>query len=323
MTKHLVFVDGQEGTTGLKIHERLATRDDLEILRIDPEHRKEPQARRALLNEADIAFLCLPDDAARESVSLVENDHTRIIDASTAHRTAAGWVYGLPELRPEQRSLIRDSRRVSVPGCHATGFNLMLHPLVREGIVPADYPLTCWSVAGYSGGGRSLISRYETEGRDRSEGRAARPYALSLGHKHVPEMQHVAGLSDPPIFTPIVGDFYQGEIVSIPLFQRLLAKKLTAAEIREFLESYYASEPLVRVLPFDPDAQLDDGLLDATPCNRTNMVEILVFGRNGRILVCSRFDNLGKGSSGAAVQNMNIMLGIDESMGLQPEAAAM
>ncbi len=311
-----VFVDGQEGTTGLKINERLSGRSDLEILKIEPERRKDPEARRSLLNEADVSFLCLPDEASRESVSLVTNHKTRIIDASTAFRTDPNWVYGLPELNKKQREKIRNSTRISVPGCHATGFNMMLYPLVNKGIVPKDYPVTSCSVAGYSGGGKKMIADYAAI--DKSvKLEVPRFYSLNLNHKHLKEMQKIPGLLFPPIFTPIVGDFYQGEVVSLPLFPRLLNKKMSAKDIHNFLDSYYASERFVKVMPYEADNCLDDGFLGATECNGTNRIEIFVFGQDDRILLAARFDNLGKGSSGAAIQNMNIILGIEEGTGLE------
>jgi len=315
--KYIVFVDGQEGTTGLEINDRLAKRSDIEILRIDPERRKDPEARRALLNEADIAFLCLPDTASRESVSLAGSGKTRIIDASTAYRTDPGWTYGLPELSQKQREAIRDSSRVSVPGCHATGFNLALYPLVQEGIVPRDYPVTCHSVTGYSGGGKKLIEQYEAAGDQKKNLESPQFYALGLSHKHLPEMQKVSGLLNPPVFTPIVGNFYRGMAVAVPLVKQGLAKKMTAGEVRDFMASYYDGERFVRVMPFESENYLDKGFLNATACNSTNRVEICVFGHDEQILIVSRFDNLGKGASGAAVQNMNIMLGADEGAGLE------
>jgi N-acetyl-gamma-glutamyl-phosphate reductase len=314
--KYKVFVDGQEGTTGLKINEHLSKRTDIEVLKIDPERRKDPEVRRAFLNEADIAFLCLPDSASRESVSLVTNNKTRIIDASTAFRTHPDWIYGLPELSKRQRALIRDAHRVSVPGCHATGFNLAVYPLVQEGIVPKDYPITCHSITGYSGGGKRLIDQYEGTGGDKKKLKSPRFYALNLNHKHLPEMQKINGLLYPPVFTPIVSDFYRGMAVAVPLLKRLLNKKMTAEEVREFMASYYASERFVRVMPFESETYLDNGYFDATGCNNSNRIDIFVFGHSDQILLISRLDNLGKGASGAAVQNMNIMLGIDEGTGL-------
>lgn len=314
--KYKVFVDGQEGTTGLQINDRLSGRTDIEILKIDPEKRKDPGVRSRLLNEADIAFLCLPDAASRESVSLVTNDKTRIIDASTAFRTAPGWTYGLPELSRSQREAIRKASRVANPGCHATGFNLAVHPLVKEGILSKDYPLSAYSITGYSGGGKKLIGQYETDGPRKPSLKSPRFYSLGLSHKHLPEMQKVNGLSSPPVFTPIVGDFYQGMIVAVPLVRRMLDKKMTAGEVREFMAGYYGAERFVRVMPFAAGEYLDNGYFDATGCNHTNNAEIFVFGDSEQILILTRFDNLGKGASGAAVQNMNIMLGIDEGTGL-------
>lgn len=314
--KYKIFVDGQEGTTGLQINDYLSKRPDLEILKIEPEKRKDPETRRALLNEADIAFLCLPDEAAKESASLVTNKKTRIIDASTAHRTAPGWVYGFPELNKNQRELIMNSSRVSNPGCYATGFIAALYPLIHEGIVPKDYPVTCCAISGYSGGGRKLIEKYENpDNRERLQ--SPSHYALKLAHKHLPEMQKWTGIKYAPLFTPIVANYYKGMGVSIPLFPRLLNKKVTAADVREILASYYEGERFVRVIPFESDSYLDEGFLNLMECNNTNNLDIFVFGHDEQILVTARLDNLGKGASGAAIQNMNIMLGVDEGLGLQ------
>ncbi|MBN1410321.1 MAG: N-acetyl-gamma-glutamyl-phosphate reductase [Spirochaetales bacterium] len=314
--KFKVFVDGQEGTTGLKIHERLSGRADIEMLTIDPVKRKEAQARKELLNEADVAFLCLPDAASRESASLVENDKTVVIDASTAFRTNPGWAYGMPEMKKNQRDIIRKSKRVSVPGCHATGFVLGLGPLVREGIVSPDYPVTCHSITGYSGGGKKLIALYEVERKGQPAMNAPRLYSLGLAHKHLPEMTYHTGISRPPLFTPVLGNFYQGMAVSIPLHSKLLAKKMDARGVHEFLADYYTGEYFVRVMPFEPEAFLDRGHLDPMEANGTNRLDLFVFGHEEQILVTARFDNLGKGASGAAVQNMNIVSGIDEKTGL-------
>ncbi len=314
--KKTVFVDGQHGTTGLKIRERLSGRNDIEVIEIAEDKRKDTAARKKLINEADIVFLCLPDDAARESVGMITSSPVRVIDGSTAHRVAEGWVYGLPELKKGQRDLIKKSRRVSVPGCHATGLILMLYPLVAQGIVAPDYPVTCHAVAGYSGGGRAMISEYER--KDTPEYiKNPRPYALTLNHKHVPEMTRYAGLSRPPVFAPTVVNVYNGEIISIPLVPDYLKKKLTAAEIRETLAEYYAGERFVKVMPYPADDHLKNGYLTFTDGNGTNNLEIFVFGGKERILLSARYDNLGKGASGAAVQNMNIMLGIEESKGLE------
>jgi N-acetyl-gamma-glutamyl-phosphate reductase len=315
-TKPLIFVDGEEGTTGLQIFDRLARRPDLEVLKIDPDRRKDPEARRALLNEADVAFLCLPDAAARESVALVANSRTRLIDTSTAHRTSVDWAYGIPELDVAARGAIRETPRLSVPGCHATGFVMNVYPLVKEGIIPADSLLTCHSISGYSGGGKKLIAQYEAPDADRQKLSSPRMYALSLKHKHLPEMRVRGGLEHAPVFSPIVGDFYQGMVVSVPLFPSLLHKKVTAADVREILAGYYAAERFVKVMPYEAEPLLDGGFLDAQACNGTNNVDLFVFGGDDRILLAARLDNLGKGSSGAAVQCMNIVLGQDEGLGL-------
>jgi N-acetyl-gamma-glutamyl-phosphate reductase len=313
--KKTVFVDGQHGTTGLKIRERLSGRRDIEVIEIEEDKRKDPAARKKLLNEADIVFLCLPDDAARESVNLITNGAVRVIDGSTAHRVAEGWVYGLPELKKGQRSMIKNSRRVSVPGCHATGFVLMLYPLIARGIVGEDYPIACHAVAGYSGGGRAMINEYEAPSAP-DYIKNPRPYALGLNHKHVPEMTKYAGLKRPPIFAPTVVNMYAGEIISIPLAADHLKKRLDAAGVREVLAEYYSGEQFVKVMPYPADDFLKKGFLTFTDCNGTNNLEIFVFGGKDRILASARYDNLGKGASGAAVQNMNIMLGIEESTGL-------
>jgi len=317
--KKAVFVDGQHGTTGLKIRERLAGRSDIEVIEIPAEKRKDAVTRKKYLNEADIVFLCLPDDAARESVSLITNSSLRVIDGSSAHRVEEGWVYGLPELKKEQRALIKHSRRITVPGCHATGFILMLYPLVAQGIVAPDYPVTCHAVAGYSGGGKAMIAEYEDENAP-DYIKNPRPYSLALNHKHIPEMTKYAGLARPPIFAPTVVNVYNGEIISIPLVVSYLKKGLSAADIRAVLAEYYAGEQFVKVMPYPPDDFLKNGFMTFSDCNGTNNLDIFVFGNKERILLSSRFDNLGKGASGAAIQNMNIVLGLPENTGL--EAAA-
>jgi N-acetyl-gamma-glutamyl-phosphate reductase len=313
--KKTVFVDGQHGTVGLKIYERLNGRNDIEVVKISEEKRKDPATKRKLLNETDIVFLCLPDDAARESVSLIKNDSVCIIDGSTAHRVSEEWTYGLPELKKEQRDLIKKSKRITVPGCHATGFVLMLYPLVVKGIVSPDYPVCCHAVAGYSGGGKALISHYAGENVPDSI-RNPRSYSLALNHKHLPEMTKIVGLARPPIFAPTVVDVYNGEIVSIPLVPDRLEKHLAAADIQELLADYYAGERFVKVMPYPADEYLKNGYMTFTDCNETNNLEIFVFGGRDRILLSARYDNLGKGASGAAVQNMNIVLGLDEATGL-------
>jgi len=313
--KKTVFIDGQHGTTGLKIRERLSTRQDIELIKIPEANRKDPHAKEKLLNEADFVFLCLPDDAARESVSLIKNKSVCVIDGSTAHRIAEGWVYGFPELKKEQRGLIKNSQRITVPGCHATGFIAVLYPLVAKGIVGADYPVTCHTTAGYSGGGKLMIAEYQGENVP-DYIKNPRPYALTLKHKHLPEMTKITGLTHPPLFAPTVVNVYEGEIISIPLFVRQLKKKLSAAEIRAFLADYYAGERFIKVMPYPADDYLKNGFMTFADCNDTNNLDIFVFGNAEMILLSARFDNLGKGASGAAVQNMNIKLGIDEATGL-------
>jgi N-acetyl-gamma-glutamyl-phosphate reductase len=313
--KKTVFVDGQHGTTGLKIRERLIGRNDIELIEIPEARRKDSSAREKYINEADIVFLCLPDDAARESVSLVKNSSVCIIDGSTAHRVADGWIYGLPELKKEQRNLIKTSKRITIPGCHATGFILMLYPLVAQGIVAPDYPISTHAVAGYSGGGKSMITDYETAGSP-DYIKDPRPYSLTLSHKHLPEMTRYTGLVQPPLFAPTVVNVYTGEIISIPLMASHLRKKLSAEGVREVLAKYYAGEQFIRVMPYPADNYLKNGFLSFTDCNGTNNLEIFVFGNSDRILLSARYDNLGKGASGAAIQNMNIILGLPESTGL-------
>ncbi|UCB43869.1 MAG: N-acetyl-gamma-glutamyl-phosphate reductase [Dehalococcoidales bacterium] len=313
--KKTVFIDGQHGTTGLKIHERLNDRKDIELVEILVEKRKDPEAKKKMLNEADIVFLCLPDDAARESVSLIKNESVCIIDGSTAHRVTEGWVYGLPELKKEQRTLIKNSKRITVPGCHATGFISILYPLVANGIVTLDYPITSYAIVGYSGGGKAMIADYESEGAP-DYIKYPLPYSLALNHKHLPEMTKVVGLAQSPLLTPIVTNVYNGEIISIPLMTSYFKKALSAADIRAVLAEYYAGERFVKVMPYPPDDFLKDGSMTFADCNGTNNLEIFVFGSEERILLSARYDNLGKGSSGTAVQNMNLVLGMDEATGL-------
>ena len=309
--KPKVYIDGKEGTTGLQIYERLGQRDDIDLLLIDENKRKDVSERKKLLNDADVAFLCLPDTAAAEAVALIDNDRTRVIDASTAHRTADGWAYGLPELSPEQRANIGAARFVANPGCHATGFIITVYPLVRAGIIPRDYPLTCFSLTGYSGGGKKMIANYEAADRP-DELSAPGIYGLNLSHKHLPEMVKVTGLTRPPVFCPIVDDYYKGMATSIGLHAELLAKKCTADDIRDILSEHYRGQRFVHVSP-EPGS----GTLYADFGAGTNELEITVSGNSERILVTARFDNLGKGASGAAVQNMNIMLGLPEETGLE------
>ncbi len=309
--KTKVYIDGQSGTTGLQIYDRIGAREDLELLRIKEELRHDTEERRKYLNAADIVFLCLPDAGAREAVALIENPEVRVIDASTAHRTAEGWTYGYPELSPEQRQAIAGSKRVANPGCHATGLISSAAPLVRMGILPEDYPLTCYSLTGYSGGGKKMIASYESAEKEKAL-YAPGIYGLSLRHKHIPEMQKVTGLKFPPVFMPVVDDYYKGMATTIMLQNRLLPGKPSAREISERLAEYYAGERFVSVMPFGEN----DSTLYANALAGTNRLVLTVCGHEDQTSVTALFDNLGKGASGAAVQNMNIMLGLDEAVGL-------
>jgi N-acetyl-gamma-glutamyl-phosphate reductase len=307
-----VFVDGQEGTTGLQINEYLAQRSDVTLLKIDADKRKDLAERKRLINESDVTFLCLPDEAAKESVTLVANPNTCVIDASTAHRVNPDWTFGLPELAPEQRAKIRASKRIANPGCHASAFILALKPLVAAGLLPAATQVAANSITGYSGGGKSMIAHYESPARID----APRPYALTLAHKHLPEMQAYTGLTVAPIFQPIVGPFYKGLAVTAFLHPVQFTRAATPADVQKIIADYYAGEPFIRVLPVDLDATTDGGFYNVEANNDTNRVDIAVFGNAERMLLVARLDNLGKGASGAAVQAMNVHLGVDESLGL-------
>ena len=309
---HKVFVDGQEGTTGLQINEYLARRTDVELLRIDPEKRKDVAERKRLINASDVTFLCLPDDAAREAVALVDNPNTCIIDASTAHRVDPAWVFGLPELDKGQRARIRASKRIANPGCHATAFILALHPLVVDGLLPAGTQIAANSITGYSGGGKKMIENYRSPQRID----APRPYALGLTHKHLPEMCAYTGLTAAPIFQPIVGPFYKGLAVTAYLHPQQLSRGVSPDDVRQILADYYAGEAFIRVAPVNLEANTDGGFFNVEANNDTNRVDLFVFGNAERMLLVARLDNLGKGASGAAVQSMNVHLGIDESAGL-------
>ena len=313
-----VFIDGRHGTTGLKIDERLAGRDEIEILTIPEAQRKDAAVKAEYINAADLVFLCLPDAASKESVALLApgNTRTRFIDASTAHRTNPDWVYGLPELNSGQRERIRTTLKLANPGCHATGFILLMHPLVAAGIVSADYASITYSVTGYSGGGKEMIASYEEPDKLPDSMKSPRFYGLGLSHKHLPEMRTLSGLKHLPLFTPIVGNFAQGLVLAVPLPASALALRKTPAELQAFFADYYKGEIFVKVMPLDSSAALENGQLPATACNETNRAEIFVFGNDEQILLASRFDNLGKGASGAAIQCMNIMLGLEESRGL-------
>jgi len=317
-----IFINGHACNTGLRIRERLAAREDLTLVEIPEESRKDSAARRRYLNEAEVVILCLPDDAAREAVRLISSHHVRVLDASTAHRVADGWAYGLPELDAGQRARIRGAVRVSNPGCYPTGFVLLVRPLVEAGIVPGDARLSCHAVSGYSGGGRRLIERYEA--RSAEHPRAlwnVRPYGLDLDHKHRPEMARYSGLDRAPVFSPMVGHFAQGMLTMIPLHTdtlgtETLGEGATAQTVHACLEARYRDEPCVEVHPPRDEEALDAGFLDPLCANGTNRIDLFVYGNDDQILLVARLDNLGKGASGAALQNLNIMIGAEELCGL-------
>lgn len=312
--KTKIFIDGSEGTTGLRIHERFAGRDDVEILPIASELRKDVGERKRLINESDITFLCLPDAAARESVSLIENENVRMIDTSTAHRTEEGWVYGFPELSGEFRERIAKGKRIAVPGCYATGFISLVYPLIRSGILPKDYPVATFAMSGYSGAGKKAIAVYESKDRA-PEFDAPREYALSQQHKHLKEMTKITGLQRTPLFSPMVCDYYSGMIVTLPLYTDLLNGKPSLQEVQEKLAAFYEGEPFIQVMPLGKEEETN-GFLAGNARSGWDGLEIFVTGNEDRILISSRFDNLGKGASGAAIQCMNIMMGVDEKKGL-------
>lgn len=315
MSKPKIFIDGQEGTTGLQIHDRLGSRADITLLTIDPALRKDLKERKKLLNEADLVFLCLPDAAAREAVSLIDNPNTRVIDASTAHRTSPGWVYGFPELKPNQRADIRTAKRVANPGCHATGFISTAYPLVAAGLLSKDAQLTCFSLTGYSGGGKKMIASYEADGRPAALD-SPRIYGLTLQHKHLPEMKQMTELNQAPVFCPVVSDYYKGMATTIMLSSQMLRGNPTAKDVWDVFSAHYANQSLVHVAPLQGEGFLSDGLIDANHMAGSNALELLVCGNDKQIIVTALFDNLGKGASGAAVQNMNLMLGLPETAGL-------
>lgn len=312
-TKPKIYIDGKEGTTGLQIYDRLGARDDIELLLIDEAKRKDAAERKRLINSADIVFLCLPDAAAIEAVELCDSPNTRIIDASTAHRTNPGWAYGFPELSSGHRDAIVNSKRVANPGCYATGMLAIAAPLVASGIMPADYPLVVHAVSGYSGAGKKAIEQYENMSRDNML-KSPRQYALTQAHKHLPEMQKISGLSRIPIFNPYICYYYAGMTVSIPLHRDLLAGNASVDTIYSALSQHYADKRFVKV-----KRAPDDGFIHAMENTGTNMLTIYVCGNDARMTIISSLDNLGKGASGAAVQNMNIMLGLPEDTGLIKE----
>lgn len=306
-----VFIDGKEGTTGLQIYDRLGKRGDVKLITLPDEFRKDINARRECLNSADICFLCLPDAAAAEAAGLVTNSGTRIIDASTAHRTNPDWVYGLPELSSDRRESIKNAMRVANPGCYATGFISVVAPLIKSGLVAKDYPFVCHAVSGYSGAGKKAIAQYECEDKDIAL-TSPRQYALTLSHKHLPEMVKECGLIHKPLFNPYICDYYCGMSVTVPLFSRLMSKKYSANDVREFFAEYYAGQNFIEIVECDKIPTF----LPANELAKTNMLKIYVAGNDEQILLASVFDNLGKGASGAAVQNMNIMCGLDERTSL-------
>lgn len=314
--QYKVFIDGQEGTTGLKIYERFQGRNDIEILKIDESLRKDTAERKRLINQSDYTFLCLPDVAAIESASLAENNHTKIIDASTAHRTNPNWAYGLPELSELHREKIKNASRVAVPGCYASGFIASVYPLLQAGLISPDHPVTSHAVSGYSGAGKKAIEVYEGEDKP-WEFNSPRQYALGQTHKHLKEMQAITGLNFPPMFNPIVDDYFSGMVVSVPIIARTMQKPSTAEQVWEVMSKHYENQHFVKVMPFMGEGVLSDGFLAANTLSGTNMMQIFVCGNNQHILVAARLDNLGKGASGAAVQCMNIMMGIDETTGLE------
>lgn len=314
MGKVKVFIDGSEGTTGLRINERFEKRNDIELLRIDQELRKDAAERKRLINESDYTFLCLPDVAAIEAASLIENPDTVLIDASTAHRTNSDWAYGLPELSKEHFEKIRTSKRIAVPGCYASGFIMMAYPLVSKGILGPDYPFVIPALSGYSGAGRKAIGMYEAD--DKPEALfAPREYALTQMHKHLPEMKVITGLDTEPLFVPIVDDYYCGMIVNMPIRTDLMKKKMGPQQLRDVLDDHYKGQAFIKVREYGSEADTG-GFISANSMAGSDRADIIVTGNDDRIMVMAVFDNLGKGASGAAVECFNISLGIDPATGL-------
>ena len=312
--KTKIFIDGSEGTTGLRIYERFEGRDDVELLKISSELRKDVNERKRLINESDITFLCLPDAAAKESVSLVENDHVRIIDTSTAHRTEEGWAYGFAELSDAHRDAIKNGKRIAVPGCYATGFISLVYPMIARGIMPAGYPVSAFGLSGYSGAGKKVIAAYEAEERP-VDFDAPREYALTQEHKHLKEMQKITGLAKAPLFSPIICDYYSGMVMSVPLYTDLLNGTQTVETVHKMFSDFYAGEKFIKVMPLDAEAGVGN-MLAGNACSGWDGLRIFITGNEERIVLSSQFDNLGKGASGAAIQCLNIMLGCEEDKGL-------
>ena len=303
-----VFIDGSAGTTGLRIAERLSTRTDIELIKLTEERRKDINARKEALNSADIAFLCLPDAASREAVSLIENSQTVVLDTSTAHRTDDGWAYGFPELSEKHREKIKNSKRIAVPGCHASGFIALVFPLIEAGVLPKNSLLSCFSLTGYSGGGKNMIAEYEGERRDKLLN-APRQYGITQTHKHLPEMVKYGGIENAPAFIPVVADFYSGMEVTVPIFGSNI--NATIDEVKEIYKRKYTG-PIVKFA----DDFSENGFVSANKLSFCDGMEISVGGNGDRILLIARYDNLGKGASGAAIECMNIVLGTEETTGL-------
>ena len=312
--KTKIFIDGSEGTTGLRIYERFEGRDDVELLKISSELRKDVNERKRLINESDITFLCLPDAAARESVSLVENENVKIIDTSTAHRTEEGWAYGFAELSEGHRDAIKNGKRIAVPGCYATGFISLVYPMIDKGIMPADYPVSAFGLSGYSGAGKKVIAAYEDKDRP-VDFDAPREYALTQEHKHLKEMQKITGLSKTPLFSPIICDYYSGMVMSVPLYTEMLNGAQNVESVHKMFTEFYAGEKFIKVMPLDAEAGVGN-MLAGNACSGWDGLRIFVTGNDDRIVLSSQFDNLGKGASGAAIQCLNIMLGCEEDKGL-------
>lgn len=304
-----VFIDGEAGTTGLKIAERFAGRNDVELLHLPPEKRKDAAARKEMINRADYCFLCLPDEAAKEACSLVENENVKIIDASTAHRTAEGWAYGFPELDEKHFSDVKNSSRVAVPGCHASGFLALVYPLIAAGIVDSDYPFVCYSMSGYSGGGKSAIARYDA--RESVALEAPGQYALTQNHKHIKEMQYVGGVMTTPVFSPFICDFYSGMEVTVPIFGMMMRKCRSVDALYDFYSEYYSGQKFITV-----EKCREDEFIYANSMSGRDSMKILIGGNDKRILPVALYDNLGKGASGAAIECMNIMMGLPPERGL-------
>ena len=309
--KKKIFIDGRAGTTGLRIYERLEYRYDIELIILSDDERKDVAARKRALNEADVAFLCLPDDAARESVSLIENENTVVIDTSTAHRTLEGWTYGFPEISEKIENALPASKRIAVPGCHASGFIALVYPLIEKGIISADSLLTCHSITGYSGGGKKMIAEYESEERSPLYD-APRQYALGQTHKHLKEMKAITGLSNEPIFCPIVSDFYSGMTVTVPLFKSQLNAGFAVEDIKKAYAERYANEFVKYVESAD-----ESGLVSGAKLSGYDSMQISIAGNEERILLIAMYDNLGKGASGAAIECLNYVLGVDKKTGLE------